>query len=527
VPRIVINGREIDVPPGTTVLDAAERLGIGIPALCHRQGVQPFTSCMVCVVRDRNMHRLLPSCTHPVQDGMDIETDSEEVRDARRATMNLLLSEHVGDCGAPCRRVCPARMNVPQLIRLVAEGRLGEAHRTAKTDLVLPGIIGRICPAPCEKGCRRAAHDSGLAIGLLHRYTADIDLSSPSPWTPGFAPLTGKRVAVIGAGPAGLAAAWHLRRLGISVSVFDAGTAAGGKLRAIPPERLSLEALDQELQALVMPDVEFHFGVRIATYDTLREMRAAHDAVVFAPGQLEAAELEALGLPRSERGMSADFQTLETPIEGIYAAGDVVNAARMAVRAVADGQLAARAIHRRFTGEGPPPRYKRFDSRIRRLEPSEIAVFMSEADPRGRVSPARGSEGGFSDDEARAEASRCMGCDCRKALSCKLRLYADEYGASAAVFASEERVAVSKLLDHPEVVFEPGKCIKCGLCVRICAQAGEPLGMTFLGRGYDMRVGPSFDDGVAKGLGKAAAACVEACPTAALAWKKWEERGDG
>jgi ferredoxin len=526
MPKLHINDRAVEVPEGATVLDAARRLGIEIPTLCHLDGLAPFTSCMVCVVRDRRAHRLLSSCTHPAQDGMDLETEVEEVRRARRATLALLLSEHVGDCEAPCRPVCPARMHIPQMIRQIREGRTDEALITAKTDLVLPAVLGRVCPAPCEKGCRRAAHDEAVAIASLHGHAAERDLAAAAPWRPDFPPLTGRRVAIVGAGPAGLAAAWHLRRFGVACTVFDRAEAAGGLLRtAIPEEKLPRDLLDRELASLALPDVEFRFGAAVGDGAALQQLRASFDAVVFAPGTLEAAQLEAFGLPRSARGLACDQHTLATPVDGVFAAGAVIHGTRMAVRAVADGHLAARSILDRFEGRPPAGRPRRFNSRIGKLVEGDLAAFLAEAEGIARVAPT-GAPRVFDGSAAHAEAGRCFGCDCRKAASCKLRLYADEYDADAETFRAESRLPVRKLLDHPDLLFEAGKCIRCGLCVRITAKAGEPLGMTFLGRGYEGRVGPSFDEGVARALGASAAACVEACPTAALAWRKWEERRD-
>ncbi len=125
---------------------------------------------------------------------------------------------------------------------------------------------------------------------------------------------------------------------------------------------------------------------------------------------------------------------------------------------------------------------------------------------------------GLSSAEGIEQASRCLHCDCRGATSCKLRKYAAQYGASTRRFKAERRV-FQQDTRHAEVVYEPGKCIDCGLCIQIAAAAGEPLGLTFVGRGFDVRVAVPLDRSLAEALSKAAAECVAACPTAALAWK--------
>jgi predicted molibdopterin-dependent oxidoreductase YjgC len=153
--KLTINSKSVVVDKGSTVLEAAEAAGISIPTMCRLKGYAHMTSCMVCVVKEMGSGRLLPSCTAPAAEGMVIETDNEEVHHARRTALNLLLSEHVGDCEAPCRLTCPAHMNIPLMIRQIKAGEIRDAIETVKEDIALPAVLGRICPAPCEKGCRR------------------------------------------------------------------------------------------------------------------------------------------------------------------------------------------------------------------------------------------------------------------------------------------------------------------------------------------------------------------------------------
>jgi len=149
MPELVIDGKPIQVPDGATVLEAARALGIAIPALCHRDGFAPSTSCMACVVKDLATGRLIPSCTAPAADGMQIESETEEVRDARRQALELLLSDHPADCLAPCETVCPAGLAIPRMIRQIVAGDVRGAAATAREALVLPATLGRVCPAPC------------------------------------------------------------------------------------------------------------------------------------------------------------------------------------------------------------------------------------------------------------------------------------------------------------------------------------------------------------------------------------------
>ena len=207
--KLTIDQREVEVPPGATVLDAARQLGIDIPTLCYLEGYRPSTSCLVCMVKIRtgDRGRLAPSCGTPAVGGMVVESETEELFQIRRTALELLLSDHVGDCLAPCHFACPAHMDVPNMLRQITTEDLAAAIVTIKRDIALPAVLGRICPKPCEKGCRRSGADGPVAVCQLKRFAADADLASPQPYQPPYAPPTGIRVAIVGAGPTGLSAA--------------------------------------------------------------------------------------------------------------------------------------------------------------------------------------------------------------------------------------------------------------------------------------------------------------------------------
>ncbi|MHC4196261.1 MAG: 2Fe-2S iron-sulfur cluster-binding protein, partial [Planctomycetota bacterium] len=182
--RVVIDNREVEVEAGSTILDAASKLGIEIPTMCFLKGYRPSTSCMVCVVEVVGLNKLVPACGSIAEEGMRVITSSEEVARARRMALELLLSDHLGDCMGPCQVICPAKMEIPLMIRQIAAGRLEEAIATIKKDIALPAVLGRICPAPCERGCRRGSFDKAVSICKLKRYAADVDLQSPKAYLP-------------------------------------------------------------------------------------------------------------------------------------------------------------------------------------------------------------------------------------------------------------------------------------------------------------------------------------------------------
>jgi len=520
MPKITIDNQPIDVPEGTTVLAAARSLGIDIPALCYRDGCEPNTACMTCVVKINGAPNLVPSCGRMVEDGMVVESETDEVRASRKAALELLLSDHLGDCMAPCHSVCPARMNIPLMIRQIVSGRLGEAIETVKADIALPAVLGRICPAPCEKGCRRGQHDACVAICLLKRYVADVDLAAARPYRPETLPSSGKSVAIVGAGPTGLAAAYYLLRHGHACTVFDDRDAAGGMLRdGVGEDRLPREVLDAEIATIAAVGAEFRTPVRVGRDVAMGELRRDFDAVFVAAGKVEQADADALELPWSPKGIPADRKTFATDLEGVFAATSV-RQQKMAVRAVADGKAAAAAMDQHLTGLPVVGEPRPFTVHLGRLQDGEIERFMVGASDAARVEAAD-EAGGLAEAEALAEARRCLHCDCRRPNDCALRTYASAYGASPTKYKAARRT-FEQHLQHSRVIYEPGKCIDCGLCVQVAAAAGERLGLAFVGRGFNVRVAVPLGRSLAEGLESAAADCVAACPTGALAFREEE-----
>jgi NADPH-dependent glutamate synthase beta subunit-like oxidoreductase/ferredoxin len=517
MPKLTIDNREVEVPNGATVLEAAEKLGIHIPTMCFLKDYQPSTSCMVCVVKVEGKAVLLPACGTLAEDGMNVESECEEVHQARKTALELLLSDHLGDCFGPCHTICPAQMNIPLMIRQIATGQLREAIETVKKDIALPAVLGRICPKPCEKGCRRAAIDEAVSICLLKRYVADVDLESDKPFSPACKPSQDKRVAIVGAGPAGLAAAYYLRQAGVDCTIFDDHEQPGGMLRyGIPEQELPRDVLDNEIAQIQKLGLTFQGNSRIDDSASLEKLQKDFDAVFIAFGALENEQIEAMGLKTSKNGVEIDGKTYQTSLPGIFAGGDAARKRRLTVRAVADGKEAAVSIAQYLSGSEITGPVKPFNCRIGKIEDSEKEQFAACASDASRVAVSKKGNG-FTDEQARKEASRCLHCDCRKADNCKLRQYSQEYDARPTQYKSKRRLFTQQAR-HPEIIYESGKCIDCGLCIQIAKQAEEELGLTFIGRGFDVRVAVPFELSIAEGLKQSAAKCVAACPTGALAF---------
>ncbi|HET6559499.1 MAG TPA: hypothetical protein VFG54_19400, partial [Prolixibacteraceae bacterium] len=162
-----------------------------------------------------------------------------------------------------------------------------------------------------------------------------------------------------------------------------------------------------------------------------------------------------------------------------------------------------------------------FNSKFGRLGEIEFIQYKKDSEMAPRQKAGRE---GFSREEAMREAKRCMHCDCRNPESCVLRDLSDRYHAVQKRFQSEERQNVEKFIHLEGIVYEPSKCIKCGICVRLTRQHQEEFGFTFIGRGFDVKIGVPFNESVQKGLEKTASIVAEACPTGALAMFGKEEQ---
>ncbi|MCP4205305.1 MAG: FAD-dependent oxidoreductase, partial [bacterium] len=362
-------------------------------------------------------------------------------------------------------------------------------------------------------------------------------------------PELGRRVVVVGGGNTAMDAARSARRLGSEVKVVYRRTEREMPCLAEEVEGAREEGV--EIDFLVAP-VRVERPANGETVLVCQHMELGEpdesgrrrpepilnsytsypcDNVVAAVGQSVATELAAgEGLETTSWGIKADSRTLETNVPRVFSGGDAVLGADLAVRAVAAGRLAATSIGQLLSGEPVLGLREQVNVFFQPIDDEELAeVFRDierqpqiptpELPPAERLTSFAEIDAGLSAESALSESRRCMSCGCTAAVGCSVRQYATEYEADPTRYLGVRR-RLERDDSHPEVVYEPGKCILCDACVRIAKEAAEPLGVALIGRGFQVAMGVPFEQPLSDGLRDVAERCAEACPTGALTLRR-------
>jgi len=297
--NIILDGKNVEGYKGETILDVARRNDIEVPTLCHDPRLKPFSSCFVCVVEVEGMKGMQPSCSTVIQEGMKINTHNDQVKKARKTALDLLVSNHFADCVAPCQETCPAGVDVQGYISLIEKGLYKDAIGLIKQTNPLPAICGRVCVRPCEVACRRNFLDEGTGVGIdyLKRFAADQDLLlNGDHYKPEVAPATGKKVAIIGAGPGGLSSAYFLQQKGHHCDLYEAAPHPGGWLRyGIPEYRLPNDVLDQEIATITELGARIFCNQKLGDNLSYKDLKDQYDAVILTIGSQRGTLLRAEG----------------------------------------------------------------------------------------------------------------------------------------------------------------------------------------------------------------------------------------
>ncbi|MHC1702453.1 MAG: molybdopterin-dependent oxidoreductase [Tenuifilaceae bacterium] len=285
--NIVLNGQNTTGFKGEYILNVAKRHGIEIPTLCNDPRLEPFSACYVCLVEIEGNRNLQPSCSTRIAEGMKINTDNDRIYKARKTALDLIMSNHYADCVAPCRERCPAGVDVQGYISLIEKGLYSEAVKVIKQTNPLPAICGRVCVRPCEAACRRNLLDEGTGVGIdyMKRFAADSDLASEFHYKPEVAPSTGKKVAVIGAGPGGLSSAYFLQQKGHQCDIYEAQPYAGGWLRyGIPEYRLPNDLIQEEVDCVTELGANIFYNKKLGENLSYKELSEKYDSVILTIG---------------------------------------------------------------------------------------------------------------------------------------------------------------------------------------------------------------------------------------------------
>jgi len=289
---IEVDGRQVTGREGQTILEVCRDNGIEIPTLCYEPKLPGFGACRMCVVEVEGEGQPPISCSRAAEPEMVVRTQTPRIRQIRRTNLELIFSDHNAYCLPPCQNKCPSRIDIPGFLKANAEGDFVESARIFKRTIPFPSVLGRVCPAPCEEHCRRDEVDEAIAIRDSHRYAGDQVIKAQAKGVKAPVPFevqasSGKRVAVIGSGPAGASAAYYLAIAGHAVTIYERDPEPGGMLRyGIPQYRLPKdEVLVPEYQGLTDLGVTFTCNAELGRDFTIDDLQnQGYDAVAVAIG---------------------------------------------------------------------------------------------------------------------------------------------------------------------------------------------------------------------------------------------------
>jgi predicted molibdopterin-dependent oxidoreductase YjgC len=454
---IKLNNKPIKIETSNypSLIEIARKEGYAIPSLCYGGEAKHKSSCMVCAVKNQVTGQIIPSCTTFPAEGMEIETESEDIKQIRILSLELLLADHRADCEAPCKMACPGGLDIAMMNRLYDAGKEAEALEFLRNNLVIPATLCYICNAPCEKICRRNDIDKTVPIREIKKSlvskTVLENISKPQ--------RNGKKVAVLGSGPAGLSAAYHLSGLGYDTTLFE-------------PQS---QALIPYIEAGNVPDEMIRLEL-----DCIR--KAGVEMVLSCANPL----LDGF------EGMISTAHENPAP-EWIRLTAKTKQPARL----VLEGKKLAEQLHaslsRSINVETDNYPSLHFNSNYSRFTETEKERIKEQNSGYNRK-------------------SGCLYCDCEKKNNCKLRIYATEYEIRNIRYAKNHMVetdnypSLQRQHIQGNMWFEQAKCIRCGLCVY-----NSQNGFTFKNRGYGMQVVLPEENKV-----NISESLAEICPTGAL-----------
>ncbi len=310
----------------------------------------------------------------------------------------------------PCTATCPLHCNAQGYVALISQGKLKEALALVRETLPFPGILAYVCAHPCERECKRIEVDRPVSICDLKRFL--VDHVEETEFDPTPAEERSQKVAIAGAGPSGLTAAFDLRRMGYPVTLFESRSELGGLLtHGFPSYRLPVEVVKKDLSVIEKMGIEICLNTEVGKDISFEEIQKTYDAIFLAVGSTGAGPISEVfrGLKRSRRGMiQVDPLTLETNVKGVFAGGDGVTGPGTIVESMAQGRKGAISIDRSIRGEDL--RHGR-EFEGRQASPMQSFLPDTKRDER-EVLPhmVKPTGPGLTLEEAIEDAKRCLNC---------------------------------------------------------------------------------------------------------------------
>jgi ferredoxin len=482
---IYIDGKGFEIKTGETVLSCARRNGIYIPTLCYYNHAGSGTSCMMCVVSIEGYMSLMPACETPAINGMKVSSNSEEVLHARKCSLELLLSEHRGDCLAPCERSCPLDGAIPDMLRCIQKDDDISALQVIQKNIPVPELTCFLCTAPCERGCRKklvaASSDAEERKPVKGKPVAIRDViyelcKSNSEDNYLYENLQGS-ITIIGQGAAGLYANLFAQRLYSDITYIEVS-------REVPFNKMfgdfSKKASSYITETLgdIYSSIHVDKKIELLSEDLYKELYQSNKNIFYSVYDDEVINNNNISgyvfKSITEKPFIKQLQVLYENINNI-------------------------------TGEGESSAVA-FDSHFGKVSDEALLIMNNN---RTGLSSAQGNHS-----EKKQKAMECLECDCRKADTCLLREYAVKENGKQNAYRGE-RLPYNKKI-YNSVIYEQGKCIKCGICVRLAEAHGVSIAPGFTGRGYSTLVSFPFEKEPEADFFTISDECIRACPTGAL-----------
>ena len=506
--KLTIDNKEIQVREGTRLIDAARDHGISIPSLCYKKELPHYTSCMLCIVKNKHTDKFIPSCSARVEDGMNIDASGPEVIALRRDALSLLLTEHRAECEAPCKVVCPVGLNIPLMNRYIQKGDFSRASQLIYFEMGLPESLCAVCPKYCENACRRKMIDTPVAITAIKK----IVTGSTGP-----APIISQaeksaKIAIIGAGASGLTAAFNLAKYGHSCVVFEKSNRIGGTILSELSEKgFKAGLLDNELNFLIASGIDIRLNAAIDSTGLEKDLIPEYDTVVNASGAIfESDKTQAI-----DSTIQFEGDTRKIGDKYLFNVGSVVKQDKQVIRRIGNAKKSVEVINN-FLQSGKLIKVKkRFNSTIGKIEDGEKREWLKECPEVTHRFPEPESK-----EQCIEEAFNCMHCDCHAIDGCQLRELAESLDVGNPKMKLVNHPIEKKINKTNKLIFENSKCIKCGLCVRVSQDETNNPSLCFTGRGFVSRVTEPLTTDFDSILPDGADSVINVCPTGALAKKE-------